>query len=65
MFAIHIPLEMYNPTLSSKQTEDVLARVKEFNYSGFDCRVIGNVIRHHQSLVGHDYEAIIYAYLNS
>ena len=59
------------PTLSSQQKEEVLTRVKAFNYSGFDCRVIGNVIRHHQSFVGRDYKAwaqmalyIIYPYLS-
>lgn len=59
------------PTLSAEQKEEVLARVRDFNYSGFGCRVIGNVIHHHKSFVGRDYKAwaqmalsIIYPYLS-
>ncbi len=33
-------------TLSTKQKEEVLARVRAFNYSGFSCKLQGNVIRH-------------------
>jgi len=28
-----------------------------FNYSGFDGRVLGNVVHHHKSFVGRDYKA--------
>ena len=62
---------MYNTYMSSQQKEEVLTRVNAFNYSGFDCRVIGNVICHHQPFVGRDYKAwaqmalsIIYPYLS-
>ena len=44
-------------TLSTKQKEEVLARVRAFNYSGFSCKLQGNVIRHHQSFVGRGYKA--------
>lgn len=60
------------PTLSSGQKEEVLARVRAFNYSGFKVKLMGNVIRHHQSFVGRDYKAwaqmalfIIYPYLSA
>ncbi len=59
-------------TLSSQQKEEVLARLRAFNYSGFRVKVLGNVIRHHQSFVGRDYKAwaqvalfIIYPYLSA
>ena len=45
------------PKLSAQQKEEVLARVRDFNYSGFDCKLLGNVIRYHQSFVGRDYKA--------
>ena len=60
------------PTLSVRQKEEVLARVRAFNYSGFKVKLIGNVIRYHQSFVGRDYKAwaqmalfIIYPYLSN
>ena len=31
--------------------------MSEFNYSGFNGRVIGNIIYHHKSFVGRDYKA--------
>ncbi len=40
-------------TLSTKQKEEVLARVRAFNYS---CKLQGNAIRHHQSFVGRGYK---------
>ena len=59
------------PTLSTQEKEEVLARVQAFNYSGFDCRLIGNVIQYHKSFVGRDYKAwaqmalsVIYPYLS-
>ena len=59
------------PTLSSQQKAEVLARVRRFNYSGFDFRVLGNVIHHHKSFVGRDYKAwaqmalsVMYPYLS-
>ena len=58
------------PKLSAQQKEEVLALVRAFNYSGFDCKLQGNVIRYHQSFVGRDYKAwaqmapaIMYRYL--
>lgn len=58
------------PILSRRQKEEVLARIRAFNYSGFRVRLFGNVISHHQSFVGRDYKAwaqmalfIIYPYL--
>lgn len=60
------------PTLSKGQKEEVLARVRAFNYSGFTVKLQGNVIRHHSSFVGRDYKAwaqmalfIIYPYLSN
>ena len=58
------------PKLSTRQKEEVLARIRAFHFSGFRVRLIGNVIRHHQSFVGRDYKAwaqmapfIIFPYL--
>ena len=45
------------PALSAEQKEEVLAWIRDFNYSGFSCRVFGNSIHHHQSFVGRDYKA--------
>ena len=45
------------PKLSAEQKTEILARIRDFNYSGFGCRVIGNVIYNHQSFVGRDYKA--------
>ena len=45
------------PTLSQEQKAEVLAKIRAFNYSGFECRLLGNVIYHHQSFVGRDYKA--------
>lgn len=60
------------PKLSVQQKAEILARIRDFNYSGFGCRVIGNVIYYHQSFVGRDYKAwaqmslsIIYPYLSN
>lgn len=39
------------PTLSTQQKEEVLARVRGFNYSGFDVHLVGNVIQYHKSFV--------------
>ena len=60
------------PTLSAQQKEEVLARIRAFNYSGFDCRLLGNIIHYHKSFVGRDYKAwaqmamtVIYPYLSN
>lgn len=45
------------PGLKPQEKQEVLARMRQFHYSGFDGRVYGNVIRHHQSFVGRDYKA--------
>ena len=56
------------PTLSAEQKEEVLAWIRDFNYSGFSCRVFGNSIRHHQSFVGRAWAqmalSILYLYLS-
>lgn len=59
------------PLLSLAEKEEVLARIRSFNYSGFGGRLIGNVVHHHKSFVGRDYKAwaqmalyIIYPYLS-
>ena len=50
-------LKVTIPRLSGQEKQEVLAKIRAFNYSGFDGRVFGNVIRHHQSFVGRDYKA--------
>ena len=39
--------------VNARQKKEVLA----FNYSGFDGKVLGNVVYHHQSYVGWEYMA--------
>ena len=39
-------LKKVMPTLNARQKE-VLARKTAFNYSGFDGKVLGNVVHHH------------------
>ena len=47
-------LKVFVPRLTAQQ---LLARMRAFNYSGFDGKVLGNMVYHHQSFVGRDYEA--------
>ncbi|KAL5464109.1 hypothetical protein EMCRGX_G033075 [Ephydatia muelleri] len=44
-------------TFSKAQKEEILARMKAFNFSGFHVKVHGNVCYHHKSFVGRDYKA--------
>ena len=50
-------LKKVMPTLNARQKKEVLARMAAFNYSGFNKKVLGNVVHHHQSFVGRDYKA--------
>ena len=43
--------------LTVQQKQEVYARMNTFNYSGFNGKVLGNVIHHHKSFVGRDYKA--------
>ncbi|KAL5509435.1 hypothetical protein EMCRGX_G004809 [Ephydatia muelleri] len=52
---LHIPEVM--ATFSKAQKEEILARMKAFNFSGFHVKVHGNVCYHHKSFVGRDYKA--------
>ena len=45
------------PKLSPRQKEELLSRIRVFNFSGFRVRLVGNVVQHHQSFVGRDYKA--------
>ena len=44
-------------SLDATQKREVLARMTAFDYSGFDGKVLGNVVYHHKSFVGRDYKA--------
>ena len=33
------------------------AQIAAFDYSGFDVKIVGNIVYHHQSFVGRDYKA--------
>ena len=44
-------------SLTPRQKKEVLARMSAFKYSGFDGKVLGNVVYHNQSFVGRDYKA--------
>ena len=50
-------LKVTIPTLNATQKQEILARMTAFNYSGFDGRVLGNVVHRHKSFVGRDYKA--------
>ena len=50
-------LQIWMPTLSKVQKEEVLARVKAFSTSGFKVRMYGNVCHYYQSFVGRDFKA--------
>ena len=50
-------LKKVMPTLNARQKKEVLARKTAFNYSGFNVKVLGNVVHHHQPFVGRDYKA--------
>lgn len=50
-------LKVTIPRLTGQEKQEVLAKMNAFNYSGFDVKVFGNVVRHHQSFVGRDYKA--------
>ena len=44
--------------LTVQQKQEVYARMNTFNYSGFNGKVLGNVIHHHKPFVGRDYKAL-------
>ncbi|XP_064398447.1 uncharacterized protein LOC135345042 isoform X4 [Halichondria panicea] len=50
-------LKRFIAGLKKEQKAKVLAIVQQFNYSGFDVRLYGNIIKHHCSFVGRDYKA--------
>eukprot|EP00731_Ephydatia_muelleri_P034559 Em0065g20a len=50
-------LQIWMPTLSKVQKEEVLARVKAFSTSGFKVRMYGNVCHYYQSFVGRYFKA--------
>ncbi|XP_064407340.1 uncharacterized protein LOC135352102 isoform X2 [Halichondria panicea] len=50
-------LKRFIAGLKKEQKAEVLAIVQQFNYSGFDVRLYGNIIKHHCSFVGRDYKA--------
>ena len=64
-------LKVTIPKFSRVQKEEILARIRAFNFSGFRVKLVGNVIQYHQSFVGRDYKAwaqmapfVIFPYLN-
>lgn len=50
-------LKQFISGLDRQQKFEVLARVQQFNYSGFDVHLYGNILKHHSSFVGRDYKA--------
>lgn len=50
-------LKVAMSSLNARQKKEVLARMAAFNYSGFDGKVLGNIVFHNQSFVGRDYKA--------
>eukprot|EP00731_Ephydatia_muelleri_P021977 Em0014g568a len=45
-------------TFSKAQKDEILARMKAFNFSRFRVKVHGNVCYHHKSFVGRDYKGL-------
>lgn len=45
------------PTLSTKEKQEIMARIKAFSYSGFRVKLAGNLVRYYQSFVGRDFKA--------
>ena len=50
-------LKQFMARLTVQQKREVMVRVQQFNYSGFDVRLYGNIIKHHSSFVGRDFKA--------
>lgn len=50
-------LKVTMPTLNATHKKEILSQMPAFNYSGFDGRVLGNVVHHHKSFVGRDCKA--------
>ncbi len=50
-------LKVFIARLSTQQKREVLSKMSAFNYSGFEGKVLGNVVYHHKSFVGRDYKA--------
>lgn len=50
-------LKDFMTKLTSKQKLEFRALVNAFDCSGFDMKIVGNIIYHHQSFVGRDYKA--------
>ena len=45
------------PKLSPREKVELLARIRAFNFSVFRVKLVGNVVRYHQSFEGRDYKA--------
>ena len=56
--AIQVPPESHyvHPECSAKKKKEILVRVAAFNPSGFDRKVLGNIVYYHKSFVGWDYK---------
>ena len=44
--------------LSSTQKDEIGARIKSFNFSGFDHKLVYNLCQHYRSFVGRDFKAL-------
>lgn len=44
--------------LNTDRKEKFKALISAFDYSGFDCRIVGNICYHYRSFVGRDYKAL-------
>lgn len=42
---------------SPAEKKEILARILSFSYSGFTCRITGNISCHYRSFVGRDFKA--------
>ena len=59
------------PKFSKVQKQEILVLIRAFSFSGFRVKLLGNVIRYHQSFLGRDYKVwaqmapfIIFPYLD-
>ena len=51
-------LKLLMKRLHTAEKKELLAKVADFNYSGMECKISGNLCYHYKSFVGRDYKAL-------
>lgn len=52
-------LRSFMDKCGAAEKKEILARISSFSYSGFTCRITGNICYHYRSFVGRDFKAWI------